>query len=206
MLLALVSFAGMPYVVLIPIFAGDILHGGPRTFGFLTGASGIGALTAALYLASRKSVLGMGKMIVISPIVFGTALIIFSLSKIFLLSMFAMFFAGAGMMVILASCNTVLQTIIDDEKRGRVMSIFAMAFMGMAPFGSLAAGTLAYNIGAGYTLLIGGIFCITGGLLFAVKLPMLRKIIRPLYIKKGILPQTGTRLQAATELNIPPQR
>ena len=206
LLLALVSMAGMPYVVLMPIFARDILHGGPRTLGFLIGCSGIGAMTAALYMASRKSVLGLGRLIVLATIIFGTALIIFSLSKVLWLSMTVMLLAGYGMMINLASCNTILQTMVDDDKRGRVMSIFAMAFMGMAPFGSLIAGALAHKIGAGSTMLIGGIGCITGGLLFAGKLSTLRKMVRPLYVKKGIIPEAGSAVQTASELNIPPER
>jgi len=206
LLLALVSLTGMPYTVLMPVFARDILHGGPRTLGFLTGASGIGALTAALYMAARKTVLGLGRLIVIATIIFGTGLIVFSLSKVLWVSMAVMLFVGFGMMVNLASCNTVLQTVVDDERRGRVMSIFAMAFMGMAPFGSLAAGGLAHRIGAGYTLLIGGLCCIAGGVLFAGRLPMLRKMIRPLYVKKGIIPQASAGLATAAELNIPPER
>jgi MFS family permease len=206
LLLALVSLAGMPYAVLMPVFARDILHGGPRTLGFLMGASGIGALTAALYMAARKTVLGLGKLLVAATIIFGLSIIIFSFSKVLWLSMAIMFFAGFGMMVNLASCNTVLQTMVDDDKRGRVMSIFAMAFMGMAPLGSLAAGALAHRIGAGYTLLICGLCCIAGGVLFAGRLPILRKMVRPLYVKKGIIPLAGAGLQSTTELNIPPER
>ncbi len=206
LLLALVSMAGMPYVVLMPIFARDILNGGPRTLGFLIGCSGIGAMTAALYMASRKTVLGLGRLVVVATIIFGTALIIFSFSNMLWLSMMVMLWAGFGMMINLASCNTILQTMVDDDKRGRVMSIFAMAFMGMAPFGSLIAGALAHKIGAGSTLFIGGISCIFGGILFAAKLPTLRKTVRPLYVKKGIIPEAGSAIQTASELNIPPER
>ncbi len=206
LLLALVSMAGMPYVVLMPIFAKDILHGGPQTLGFLMGASGIGALIGALYLASRKTVLGLGRLIALATIIFGTGLIVFSLSRVLWLSMAVMLFAGFGMMVNLASCNTVLQTMVDDERRGRVMSLYAMAFMGMAPFGSLIAGSLANRIGAGTTLLIGGVCCIAGGIAFAQKLPILRKMVRPIYIEKGIIPETSAGLQTAAELNIPPER
>jgi MFS family permease len=206
LLLALVSLAGMPYVVLMPIFAKDILHGGPRTLGFLIGCSGVGAMIAALYMASRKSILGLGRLIVVATIIFGTALIIFSLSKMLWLSMTVMLLAGFGMMINLASCNTILQTMVDDDKRGRIMSLFAMAFMGMAPLGSLIAGALAHRIGAGLTLLIGGIGCICGGLLFARKLPALRKIVHPLYVKKGVIPEAGTALYSTSELNMPPER
>jgi MFS family permease len=206
LLLALVSMAGMPYVVLMPIFAKDILHGGPRTLGFLIGCSGIGALIAALYMASRKTVLGLGRLIVIATIIFGTTLVVFSLSKMLWLSMVVILWAGFGMMINLASCNTMLQTMVDDDKRGRVMSLFAMAFMGMAPFGSLIAGALAHKIGAGPTLFIGGIGCVIGGVLFAGKLPILRKMVHPIYVKKGIIPEAGAAVQTASELNIPPER
>jgi MFS family permease len=206
LLLALVSLTGMPYVVLVPVFAKDVLHGDSRTFGFLMSASGIGALMTALYMASRRTVVGLGRLIVIAMTVFGTALIVFSLSKVMWLSTVLMFFAGFGMMVNLASCNTILQTMVDDDKRGRVMSIFAMAFMGMAPFGSLIAGALASRIGAGRTLLIGGLCCIAAGVAFAFKLPVMRKMIRPIYIKKGIITEAGSAVQTAAELNIPPER
>ncbi len=205
-LLALISLAGMPYAVLMPVFAKDVLHGGSATFGFLMGASGIGALTAALYMAARKTVLGLGKLLVAATAIFGLSIIVFSFSNVLWLSMTIMFFAGFGMMVNLASCNTILQTMVDDDKRGRVMSIFAMAFMGMVPFGSLIAGALAHRIGAGHTLLIGGLCCIAAGAAFARKLPVLRKMIRPIYIKKGIITEAGSAVQTAAELNIPPER
>jgi MFS family permease len=170
------------------------------------GSSGVGALTAALYLASRKSVLGLGRLISAAVIVFGSALVLFSLSKLLLLSMALMILAGSAMMIILAACNTVLQTIVEDKNRGRVMSLYAMAFMGMAPFGSLLGGAIAHRIGASFTLLLGGFCCIASGLLFTAKLPMLRELVRPIYIKKGILHETSKGLQAAAELNTPPGR
>ncbi|MFA5784656.1 MAG: MFS transporter [Phycisphaerae bacterium] len=206
LLLAIVSFTGMPYAVLMPVFARDILHGDSSTLGFLMGASGIGALTAALYLASRKTVLGLGKMLVVATLTFGASLMIFAISKSLWLSMPMLFFAGAGMMINLAACNTILQTMVDDDKRGRVMSIFAMAFMGMVPFGSLIAGASAHRYGAGNTLLVGGLFCIAGGLSFSFKLPLIRKMVRPIYIKKGIIPETGSAIHTAAELNVPPER
>jgi MFS family permease len=206
LLLALISLAGMPYTVLMVVFARDILHGGPSTFGFLMGSTGIGALIAALYMAARKTVLGLGKLLVAATTIFGLSIIIFSFSNVLWLSMAIMFFAGFGMMVNLASCNTILQTMVEDDKRGRVMSIFAMAFMGMVSFGSLIAGALAHRIGAGRTLLIGGLFCIAAGVAFAFKLPAMRKMIRPIYIKKGIITEAGSAVQTAAELNIPPER
>ncbi|MGB9697317.1 MAG: MFS transporter [Ignavibacteria bacterium] len=187
LLLALISLVGMPYSILMPIFARDILNGSSHTFGFLMGASGIGALIAALYLASRKSVLGRGKVIPLAASVFGVGLILFSLSRVFIISLILMLIVGLGMMLQLASSNTILQTIVDDDKRGRVMSFYTMAFMGTAPFGSLLAGISSSFIGAPNTLIIGGVLCVGGGIIFFRKLQELRKMIRPIYIKKGII-------------------
>ena len=199
LMLALVSLMGMPYTVLMPVFAKNILHGGSHTFGFLMGASGIGALTGAIYMASRKAVLGLGRFIPLFAAVFGIGLILFSLSKYFLLSLVLMFVVGFGMLMQMTSSNTILQTIVDDDKRGRVMSFFTMAFMGMAPFGSLLAGVLADVIGAPYTILIGGVACVLGAVVFARKLPEIRKSIRPIYTKLGIIREVASGLQAATE-------
>jgi MFS family permease len=187
LLLGLVSLMGMPYMVLMPIFAEKILQGGPKTLGFLLGATGVGAIAGSMYLASRKSVLGLDRIIVISSNLFGIGLIAFSLSRLFWLSLLMMLLTGFGMMVQMASTNTVLQTIVEEDKRGRVMSFYTMAFMGMAPFGSLLAGSLANNIGAPKTVMIGGIACILGSVLFATRLPTLRGMARPIYIEKGII-------------------
>ncbi len=187
-LLAMVSFMGMPYTVLMPVFAKEILHGGAHTFGFLMAASGVGALSGALYLASRKNVLGLSKIIPIAATTFGIGLIAFSLSRFFLLSLVLLSIAGLGMMIQIAASNTILQTIVDDDKRGRVMSFYTMAFMGSAPFGSLFAGSMTSIIGAPNTILVGGVTCIIGAALFAYKLPMIKSKIRPIYIKLGILP------------------
>jgi len=187
LLLALVSLTGMPYTVLMPVFAKEILHGSSHTFGFLMGATGLGALAGAFYLASKKSVLGLGKLIPLAAGLFGLGLITFSLSRFFLLSMVLLVFTGFGMMLQMASSNTILQTIVDDDKRGRVMSLYTMAFMGTAPFGSLLAGGLADIIGAPNTILLGGLASIIGAIIFARKLPELKKMIRPIYIKLGII-------------------
>jgi MFS family permease len=186
-ILGLISLMGMPYTVLMPIFAREILHGGPHTFGFLMAASGVGAVAGAIYLASRRSVLGLGRIIVIASGIFGFGLITFSLSHVLWLSLLLLVLTGFGMMVQMASSNTILQTIVDDDKRGRVMSFYTMAFMGMAPFGSLLAGSLASQIGAPNTLLIGGASCILGSFMFAKQLPFIRKMVRPIYIRKGII-------------------
>jgi MFS family permease len=195
MILALSSFMGMPYVILMPIFARDILHGGPHTLGFLMGAAGVGALISASYLASRKSVFGLERVIVFGSAMFGCGLIFFSLSRYMLLSLAFMLLTGFGMMTVLTSCNTILQTIVDEDKRGRVMSLYAMAFMGVVPLGSLMGGSLASRIGAPATLMFGGICCIAASFLFARKLPQLRRITRPVYIDRGIIRDVQTELQ-----------
>jgi MFS family permease len=189
LLLGLVSLMGMPFTVLMPIFAEKILHGGPQALGFLSGATGVGAIAGSIYLASRKSVLGLGRIIVISSNLFGIGLIGFSLSRLFWLSLLMMLLTGFGMMLEMASSNTVLQTMVEEDKRGRIMSFYTMAFMGMVPFGSLLAGTLANNIGAPNTVMIGGVACILGSIMFAKKLPSLRRIARPIYAEKGIIPE-----------------
>ena len=187
LLLALISFMGVPYAVLMPAFARDLLHGGAHTLGFLMSASGAGALTGAMYLASRKSVLGLGRIIPLAAGIFGAGLIGLSLFPIFWFSLLLMFISGFGVMVHVASSNTLLQTIVDDNKRGRVMSFFAVSFMGMMPFGSLIAGTLAGFIGITDTIMIGGACCVVGAILFSRKLTLLRSIIRPIYVEKGIV-------------------
>lgn len=186
LLLALVSLVGMPYAVLMPVYAKEILHGDSHTFGFLMGASGLGAISGALYLASRRNAAGLEKIIPVSASVFGLGLILLSMSRVFWLAILIMVLTGAGMMLVLASGNTVIQTVIDDSKRGRVMSIYAMAFFGTAPFGSLFAGSLAKFIGTPYTLAIGGFACIVGATFYLRKIPELQRLIRPAYEKQGI--------------------
>ena len=187
LLLGLMSIMGMPFQVLMPIFAKDVLHGGPHTLGFLMGTLGIGALVASGYLASRKSVLGLGRVTVVTCLLFGLGLIAFSLSHQIIFSYIAIFFAGSGMMGTLTSCNTIIQTVVDDEKRGRVMGFHTMAIMGMAPFGSLMAGSLASHIGAPNTVILGGLSCVAASLLFARKLPAFRKAVHPIYVARNII-------------------
>ncbi len=201
LLLALVSIMGMPYTVLMPVFARDILGGGPHTLGFLMASVGTGALAGALYLASRKTVVGLGKVITFAATTFGVGLILFSFSRHLWLSMVLLFFVGMGMMMQMASSNTVLQTIVDDDKRGRVMSFYAMSFFGMAPLGSLLAGSLGSRIGTPATVMVGGISCVIGALFFFYRLPAMRKLVRPIYVKKGILPEVAAGLQAANSIN-----
>jgi MFS family permease len=204
LLLALVSLVGIPYTVLMPVFANDVLHGGPNTLGLLMAASGVGALVGAMSLAARRSVLGLGKFIPLMAGVFGAGLIAFSFSRVLWLALALMIVTGLGFMVQMAASNTVLQTIVDEDKRGRVMSFYTMAFMGTAPFGSLLAGSVAERIGAPHTLLFGGIGCILGALWFAKSLPALRRDVRPIYVKIGILPEMATGIQQSTELSVPP--
>ncbi len=205
LLLALVSVLGAPYAVLMPVFATKILHGGPHTLGFLMAATGVGAISAALRLAMRPSVLGLGRAIARAALIFGGGLIAFSLSRTLWLSLVLLVVVGFGLMQQLASSNTVLQTIVDDAKRGRVMSFYTMAFMGMVPFGSLLAGTLAGWMGAPRTLTLGGLGCMVGGVLFAWRLPALRQAVRPIYARKGIIPEISTAIRAATEPALPPE-
>jgi len=188
LLFAVVSLMGMPFVVLMPIFAARVLHGGPHTLGFLMGAMGVGALVSALSLAARKSVRGLVRMIPIAAAVFGLGLIGFGLSRVFWLSMIMIFVAGMGMMQGMAASNTIIQTIVSDDKRGRVMSYYTMAFMGMAPFGSLLAGTVAHAIGAPWTVVMNGAVVVLGAAWFASRLPAVRREIRPVYQEMGIIP------------------
>ena len=186
MLLAFASLVAMPYPVLLPVFAKEILQGGANTLGFLTTAAGVGALAGAIYLASRKSAVGLVKMIIIATAMFGLGLILLSFSSMLPLSLVAMALTGCGMVVQMAACNTFLQSIVDDDKRGRVMSVFVMSFMGLAPFGSLLYGGVADVVGAPLTLLTGGVLCIAGGLVFGWKFNSVRDMIRGAYSRKGV--------------------
>jgi MFS family permease len=187
-LFALVSLMGMPFVVLMPIFAAQVLHGGPHTLGFLMGSMGVGALISALTLAARKNVRGLLRMIPIAAAVFGAGLVGFGLSHVTWLSMIAVMIAGAGMMQGMAGSNTIIQTIVSEDKRGRVMSYYTMAFVGMAPFGSLLAGSMAHAIGAPWTVILNGSVVLLGAGWFYTRLPALRRQMRPIYQELGILP------------------
>jgi len=205
LLLSLVSLVGMPYTALMPIFAGSILRGGAHTFGFLMGAVGVGALIGAVTLAARRTVLGLGRLLAITAAGFGASLIAFSASHQLWLSLLLLIVTGFCFMQQMASSNTVLQTIAEDEKRGRVMSFYAISFQGVAPFGSLIAGAVAARIGAPYTLMAGGAICIAGALIFASQLPALRKLVHPIYVQMGILPEIASGLNAASVLQQPPE-
>jgi MFS family permease len=185
---ALVSLMGMQYTVLVPIFADKILQGNAQTLGFLMAASGIGAVCGGIYLASRTTVVGLGRLIAFGPTVLGVGIIIFALSRFLPLSLFAMLAIGLGTILQIDAGNTVLQTIVDDDKRGRVMSLYTMSFLGVVPFGNLLGGFLANSIGPTVTLIIAGSSCLVGSLLFARQLPALRGIVREIYERKGIIP------------------
>jgi MFS family permease len=209
LLMALMSLFGMPSLsVLMPVFADALAgHGrGAQTLGLLMAASGTGALAGAVYLAARPSVVGLGRIIVAAGVLFGAAIIAFSLSGRLWLSLLIVPFAGLGMLLNFASANTVLQTLADEDKRGRVMSFFTMAFVGMAPFGSLLAGATASRLGPGvagarWTVGIAGCVCIAAAGVFALMLPRMRELVRPVYVRKGILPdEVAAGLESATEV------
>ncbi len=202
-LLGIMSLVAMPYIVLMPVFAKDILGGGPDTLGFLMGAVGIGALCGAVFLASRRSVIGLETIIFRTTSLFGIMIILFSLSTTLELSLLLMVFAGFSMMVQFASSNTIIQTITEDEMRGRVLSFYTMSFLGMAPLGSLIAGAIASKIGAPQTLIGGGIICLISSLIFASRLNYLRKFISPIYVKMGIIKEVATGLQSSSHLRYP---
>jgi len=198
LLFAIVSFIGVPYTVLMPVFATKVLHGGPHTMGFLMGAAGMGSIGAALSLAARKSVRGLYRVIPAVAALFGCGLIGFSFSRNYWLSLVLMAVTGFGMMMFAAASNTVIQTIVEEDKRGRVMSYYMMAYMGASPFGSLLAGGLAPVIGAAGTVLLSGLGCVAGGLWFWFQIPKLRPVIRPIYQRLGILPDAATAVAEGT--------
>lgn len=200
LLLALVSFTGVPYMVLMPIFAAQVLRGGPHTLGLLTASSGVGAVVGVLWLASRREVLGLGRIICLAGGAFGAGLVGFGLSRTLWLSSLLLVVTGGGMMVQMAASNTLLQTLVEDDKRGRVMSFYTMAFFGMVPLGSLAAGVLGDRIGTPATVVWGGAATLVAILLFARKLPDLRRLARPIFVQRGILPEIAEGLGQAAEM------
>jgi MFS family permease len=206
LLLALVSLMGMAYSVLRPVFAVDVLHGGAGTLGALTAASGLGALTAAVMLTSRQSVLGLGKWVALAPSLFGAALLGFSFAQAVWTAAPLLTVAGFALMLQMAASNTILQTIVAEDMRGRVMSYYTMAFLGMAPLGSLLGGLLADYLGAPNVVRLAGAACIAGSVVFVVQLPRLRSLVRPIDVRMGILPDMATAVQRASELNVPPER
>jgi MFS family permease len=185
-MLALISLVGMPYTVLLPLFA-TALGGGAKTLGYLMSAVGVGALIGAISLAARKSVIGLGRVVGVAAAIFGGGLILFALSHVLWLSMAMLVITGYGFISQLASSNTLIQTISDESKRGRVMAFYTMAFMGTAPFGSLLAGVMAHWFGAPHTIMLGGVLCLLGSAWFASQLPAIRDELRPVYSKLGII-------------------
>jgi MFS family permease len=199
LLVSAANLLGMPYQVLLPVFASDILHGDAHTLGVLTAASGVGAILGALYMASRERVLGLGRVLVLSTCLFGLGLVGLSLARHDVVAMLALVGASGGMMVLTTASNTILQTIVDEEQRGRVMSFYTMAFLGTAPLGSLVAGGVAAQIGAPQTVRIGGVCCLLGALVFARYLPALREMIRPIYTNLGLIQAATLQTQTAVE-------
>lgn len=204
-LVAAAALFGVPFTVLLPIFAVEVLNGDARTLGFLMSATGIGALSGALYLAARESVRGLSKVVSICATLFGASLVVFGLSRVLWLSLISLVTAGFGMMVLMAASNTFLQTVADDDKRGRIVSLYTMAYIGTAPFGSLIAGALAQRITTPFTIVLGGVTVMVAAGLFAHHIPMFRELVRPIYRELGIIPEVASGIQAATQLTSSPE-
>ncbi len=202
LLLTVMNLVAMPLRVLLPVFATTVFQGRAGTLGLLTAALGMGALVGGLLLASRKTVLGLGRQIAWAGGAFGLTLIAFSLSSVLWLSLLILVGSGLMVMTHMASSNTVVQTIVDDDKRGRVMSFYTMTFLGVAPLGSLIAGALADRIGAARVVQIGGALCMAASLLFAYRLPAMRKLVHPIYQRIGVLPDVTSGVPAETDLAI----
>ena len=198
-LLSIVSIMSMPYVVLMPVFSREMLGGGSATYGFLMGAAGFGALLGGLWLASRSTVIRLGRTIPAAAAFFGAGVIALSFSRSISLSLILIVFAGFGIMVHTAASNTILQTIVHEDKRGRVMSFYTMAIIGTAPLGSLLTGSLAKTIGTPVTILAGGLICIGGAMYFYIKLPELKTLVRPIYVNLGVIPEVAEGMQSASD-------
>jgi len=190
LLLAVVGVMGMPYMTLMPVFAAKVHRSGADTLGLMFGAVGLGALIGALFLAQRKNIIGLGRVIVFATLGFGLGLILFTFARLFWLSLLLLVGVGCGWMVLIAASNTALQTLADDNMRGRVMSLFSMMLVGMAPFGSLLAGWAADQVGAPLVVAIGGGFCAAAGIVFARQLPRLRAAAMPILVARGIVPES----------------
>ena len=186
-ILALVSFMATPYQTLLPIFAKETFSGGADTLGFLMGAAGFGSLLSPIYLASRRDVRGLTRVLLGGVLLTGITLMMFAYSQLMWLSMVLIAFTGLGIILAAQAVGTIFQTIVDDGMRGRIMSFFTAAFLGIAPLGSLAAGALAHAVGAEHTLFIGGACCVAGAIVLWRQLPRLRASIRPIYIRLGII-------------------
>jgi predicted MFS family arabinose efflux permease len=199
LLLAFVGLVAAPFSILMPIFATDVLHGGAHTLGFLVASTGVGALGGALYLARRRSVRGLGPVIAWAAATFGVALVMFALVRREWLACGVLAVSGFGMMAHLAASNTLIQTLVDHDKRGRVMSLYAAAMQGTMPLGSLAAGALAGRIGAPLTVALGAASCVVAAALFARALPALRTEVRPIYVRLGIIPEAAIAIGVGKE-------
>ena len=185
--ISIVSIAGMPYATLMPVIASQVLHGGPNTLGILMTASGLGALGGTIYLASRHTVVGLGKVIIAATVALSIGLIVFSFSHSLGLSVAILPLIGAGVMLQSASANTILQTVVDESLRGRTMAFFSVAVLGTMPIGSLFGGLVAEHIGAQRTMLAGGILCLLSAMWFGRQRPKLAALVRPIYIERGII-------------------
>jgi MFS family permease len=192
-LLGVVGVMGMPYMTLMPVFAAHVHGSGADTLGIMFGAVGLGALMGALFLAQRKNIIGLGRVIVFATVGFGAGLICFTVSQMFWLSLLLLVGVGYGWMVLIAASNTALQTLADNKMRGRIMSLFSMMLVGMAPFGSLLAGWAADQVGAPLVVAIGGGFCAIAGIVFARRLPRLREAAKPILAARGIILETNVK-------------
>ncbi len=188
LLFALMAFVGFPYTVLLPLIAAQVLHGGAATLGWLTAASGIGALASGLSLTLRKTVVGLTRMLQIAATLLGVGLVLLGLSHTLWISLAVLLVVGFGMMQGPSISNTIIQTLTTEDKRVRVMSYYTAAFFGMTPFGSLLAGTLADRFGPLHTLMMAGACCLAGALWFTLELPKMRAVMRPIYQEMGLLP------------------
>jgi MFS family permease len=204
-LVAVTSLFGLSMTTLLPVFAKDILHGNARLFGYLSGASGIGSLAAALFLASQETVVGLGRKIAWAIGALGFSCVAFAVSRSASVSLLVLTAYGFSMMLAMAGCNTLLQTVVDDDKRGRVMSLYTMAFMGTVPVGSLFTGALANTLGAPLAVCLCGAACLAAALVFAWRLPALRRQVLPIYEKTGIIPPIAAAVEATAELQAPPE-
>ena len=187
-LVAIVSVTGTPYTVLMPAFAAQVLHGGPNTLGILMAATGVGALSGALYLASRETVRGLVRILMWASLTFGVGLIAFSMTTSLWLACVALAVGSGGLMVTLAGSNTILQTIVEERLRGRVMSFYTMAFFGTVPIGSLIGGVIADRFGSPITVRLSGVVCLLAGAWFASRVAAIRAVVRPIYRERGIPP------------------
>jgi MFS family permease len=186
LLMAVASISGMPYTVLMPIFADRVLHSGAQGLGILMGASGVGALSGALALAMRRSLTGLGRLVARAAGAFGFCLILFAISRSFWLSVALMIPVGFSVISQMAASNTLIQSMVPDELRGRVMSVYSMMFLGMAPLGALSAGAIASKLGASATLVTGGSVCIVSALIFSARLPLMRHEARQLILAQQV--------------------